>query len=834
MNYYDFIKSFFQIETSTTATTITSTTITRRTTGEEEEERTIRFGTADTTGAVPASMFFHSSENSVEEEHSGQVEVSADGETEKLLEVLQPINMPRTKAGKAMKKAAKEASQRAAKRAAKRIKKKSFGKLPEVTLAEAIEGVELLKVNERVCFVNVDVDADEMQLMQRALELPPRTSLLCRSKSISHMPRPNELLRQREQRELELKQLGELELVPLQLGEQKVENIVEDDCNETPDEDCIHVSDGTDEESAVTPPIYVMESQSEYRRGGYHPVTVGECFHQRYYALRKLGWGHYSTVWLCFDTQRDRYCAVKVIKSAELYAESARQEVLLLRHLSQFNWHPLRNRVVNMTDNFAIHGVNGKHQCIVFDGLGENMLMLIQRSGYQGLPLYNVKQIAYQVLQGLVLLHEKARLIHTDLKPENVLLVTDDVTFRTYSNEASRKYIDEQSGSHTEEENDMDVEQEPQHQQPQMQRLSKTAKRKLRSRIKQTASFFYSHRKWLRNRGMADLLVLAHHGLLTPPAAADAVTGKLPWLAFDSPQILSEAQHQTAVDSERFTEQVGDNAAGGVLNDEPSMVGIKRRKRSHDKENKDKALKLLRTDMEKFIRYVIKCIENAEKDEPHYLCHKRAKLKRSSKKRIQPSYSFSPDIGLSNEPNMNLLECKDPAQEPCELQVAIADVGNSCFIDNHVTEDIQTREYRSVEVILGAGYDTSADIWSAACLFWELATGEYLFDPSQWRDHASQDEVHIAHIIETCGPIPREMIKRGKCSREIFDEHGKLLHVRHLKERRLDQVLIDNYGWNSENALEFAQFLTPLLILDPKSRISAADALNDPWLKLDD
>lgn len=771
-------------------------------------------------------MFFHSSEDSEEEEHSRQEELSADGETEnseELSEVLQPMDMPRPKAGKALKKAAKKA----AKRAAKRIKKEAFEKSPEVMLDETMEEA-VQKVNERVrtlANVFVNVDADEMQLMQRVLELPPRTSFLCRSKSISHMPRPNELLKQRQ---LELQQLEE----------QQGENNVDDDYNVTPDEDCDDLSDDADEESAVTPPTYVMESQSDYRRGGYHPVTVGDCFQQRYYALHKLGWGHYSTVWLCFDTHQDRYCAVKVIKSAELYAESARQEVLLLRHLSQLNWHPLRNRVVNMTDNFAIHGVNGTHQCVVFDGLGENMLMLIQRSGYQGLPLYNVKQIAYQVLQGLMLLHEKAHLIHTDLKPENVLLVTDDVTFRTYANDASRKFLEEQCGSHTEEENDMDMEQEPHHyhqhqqQQPQMQRLSKTAKRKLRSRSKQTASFFYSHRKWLRDRGMADLLVLARHGLLTPPTAVDAVTGKLPWLAFDSPEILSEAQQQEAFDSvDRFTEQVGDNAAGGVLNDEPSMVGINKRKRSHEKDDKDKAVKLLRTDMEKFIRYVIKCIESEEKDEPHYSCHKRSKLKRASKKRHQPSYSFAPDMGLSNEPNMNLLDRKDPALEACQLQVAIADVGNSCFIDNHITEDIQTREYRSVEVILGAGYDTSADIWSAACLFWELATGEYLFEPSKWRDHASQDEVHIAHIIETCGPVPMEMIQRGECSHEIFNGHGKLLHVRNLKARRLDQVLIDRYGWNSEDAIEFSQFLTPMLILDPKSRISAADALKDPWLK---
>lgn len=34
----------------------------------------------------------------------------------------------------------------------------------------------------------------------------------------------------------------------------------------------------------------------------------------------------------------------------------------------------------------------------------------------------------------------------------------------------------------------------------------------------------------------------------------------------------------------------------------------------------------------------------------------------------------------------------------------------------HFTEDIQTRQYRSIEVLIGAGYSTPADIWSTACM----------------------------------------------------------------------------------------------------------------------
>ena len=35
--------------------------------------------------------------------------------------------------------------------------------------------------------------------------------------------------------------------------------------------------------------------------GGYHPVEIGDVYNGKYKVIRKLGWGHFSTVWLCWD-----------------------------------------------------------------------------------------------------------------------------------------------------------------------------------------------------------------------------------------------------------------------------------------------------------------------------------------------------------------------------------------------------------------------------------------------------------------------------------------------------------------------------------------------------
>jgi len=71
----------------------------------------------------------------------------------------------------------------------------------------------------------------------------------------------------------------------------------------------------------------------------------------------------------------------------------------------------------------------------------------------------------------------------------------------------------------------------------------------------------------------------------------------------------------------------------------------------------------------------------------------------------------------------------------------------------------------------------------------ELATGDYLFEPHSGEDY-SRDEDHLAHITELLGPIPRNIAMSGKYSREFFNKRGMQNVANHLCGRFLLNILL--------------------------------------------
>ena len=142
--------------------------------------------------------------------------------------------------------------------------------------------------------------------------------------------------------------------------EVKSSEIVSDDDDDCDDDDIGDENDDSDRSKNGESDMEEQEDAKDYCKGGYHPVSIGETYHGRYNILRKLGWGHFSTVWLCWDTKAHRYAALKVVKSAKHYTETALDEIKLLRSVRDTDpYDPYRLKTVQLYDDFKINGPNG-------------------------------------------------------------------------------------------------------------------------------------------------------------------------------------------------------------------------------------------------------------------------------------------------------------------------------------------------------------------------------------------------------------------------------------------------------------------------------------------
>lgn len=534
-----------------------------------------------------------------------------------------------------------------------------------------------------------------------------------------------------------------------------------------------------DEDDQFTSDEEEQEDSQDYCKGGYHPVKIGDLFQSRYHVTRKLGWGHFSTVWLCWDLVDKRFVALKVVKSAPHFTETAMDEIKLLKAVRESDpSDPKRNKTVQLLNDFKISGINGTHICMVFEVLGHNLLKLIIKSNYRGIPRNNVKVIIRQVLEGLDYLHTKCKIIHTDIKPENVLICVDEGYVRKLACHATQMRT---MGLRLPTSLISTAPKEFQGQNLNS-KMSKNKKKKLKKKAKRQTELLKKQMEQIveieeqkmkeRENGMLNCNENHTNEAVTPTEGAgdDGIDG------IDAVDVVL-ADRISPVNG---CEKPIDGMAGGEMLDDV---------------------------IEKDVGEAISAEEG-------------------SGEAVTP---MSEDDNPSLSAKFYDKEEPDPAFNECEVEVKIADLGNACWVDKHFTEDIQTRQYRSLEVLLRAGYGTSADIWSTACMAFELATGDYLFEPHSGEDY-SRDEDHLAHIIELLGEIPRRITAQGSHSKLFFNKKNELRHITGLKPWGLEAVLTEKYEWSSKDAKEFADFLKPMLDFDPDRRATAAECLKHPWL----
>jgi serine/threonine protein kinase len=162
-------------------------------------------------------------------------------------------------------------------------------------------------------------------------------------------------------------------------------------------------------------------------------------------------------------------------------------------------------------------------------------------------------------------------------------------------------------------------------------------------------------------------------------------------------------------------------------------------------------------------------------------------------------------------------------KNPTKSGIKVIDFGSSCFDDERVYTYIQSRFYRSPEVILGIPYDMAIDMWSFGCILAELYTGYPLFP--------GENEVEqLACIMEVMGLPPPRMLDQGTRKKMFFDQNNNPRIVPNSRGKKRRPSSKDLSGALRTTDIKFVEFLAGCLRWDPAERFKPDDALQHEWI----
>ncbi|XP_033221358.1 serine/threonine-protein kinase minibrain [Belonocnema kinseyi] len=202
-------------------------------------------------------------------------------------------------------------------------------------------------------------------------------------------------------------------------------------------------------------------------------------------------------------------------------------------------------------------------------------------------------------------------------------------------------------------------------------------------------------------------------------------------------------------------------------------------------------------------------------------------------------------------PELNIIHCDLKPENillcnPKRSAIKIVDFGSSCQLGQRIYQYIQSRFYRSPEVLLGIPYDLAIDMWSLGCILVEMHTGEPLFSGANEVDQMNK-------IVEVLGMPPKHILDQAHKARKYFDKvptDGSYI-LKKSKDgkkykqpgtRRLHDILgvesggpggrrLGEPGHSVSDYLKFKDLILRMLDFDPKTRVTPYYALQHNFFK---
>jgi len=160
---------------------------------------------------------------------------------------------------------------------------------------------------------------------------------------------------------------------------------------------------------------------------------------------------------------------------------------------------------------------------------------------------------------------------------------------------------------------------------------------------------------------------------------------------------------------------------------------------------------------------------------------------------------------------------------PAHADIKVIDFGSSCFENEKVYTYIQSRFYRSPEVILGMSYGLPIDMWSLGCILAELYTGYPIFP-------GENEQEQLACIMEVFGPPEKHLIEKSTRKKLFFDSMGKPRLTVSSKGKRRRPSSKDLRGVLKCDDEAFLDFIARCLRWDSSRRLNPQEALRHEFI----
>lgn len=161
------------------------------------------------------------------------------------------------------------------------------------------------------------------------------------------------------------------------------------------------------------------------------------------------------------------------------------------------------------------------------------------------------------------------------------------------------------------------------------------------------------------------------------------------------------------------------------------------------------------------------------------------------------------------------------------FDVKVIDFGSSCFQHGRVHTYVQSRYYRSPEIVLGLGYGCEIDMWSLGCIVVELLTGRPIFAAKNEKDL-------LLYIMEVLDTPPAHLLERATRTRDFFSKDRTGYHSLRVVDRKGRKRLPGTRDLMTQccrgATANLVDFVRGCLQWDPKRRMTPEEALRHPFL----